>query len=167
MNKQNEEANSSSEEEEINKLLYETVLDILETKGQDLLLKFHPQFIDMLLHSTGAFKPEAYNIAQTDKKAFYFMGYPACDFVKQLCHVLQLWGKRKQFPVQFHPLAGFTDETAEFIEQLNKLTPLLADVLALVAENGPCLFRDLKDFLMLLEMRGVMTCLGFRKTTGS
>ena len=93
--------------------------------------------------------------------------------------VLALWNKKSQFPIDFVALEGFTDETDQYLQSLNNLTPIVHDVFLHLATNSILHFylfshidhylmeKDLKDFLISAGIRGLMTMLGFRKTTGS
>jgi hypothetical protein len=84
-----------------------------------------------------------------------------------------------RFPVQFLLLDGFTDDTAHFVDHILALaTPLVHDVFQHLSTNSKFIThfsildlylmeRDLKELLIQLGMRGLMTMIGFRKTTGS
>lgn len=97
--------------------------------------------------------------------------------------MLTLWNKLERFPVLFQPLAclAIHDETEEVCEMLSKLTPQLKYVFRELerckSEDaiGPDaqsrsprnLLKELTDFMVALQPRGILTCLGVRKTNSS
>lgn len=74
-------------------------------------------------------------------------------------------------------MEGFSEMTDEQIESMNKCTSMLQDVMiqmvTKVQGEGEDLmamqevFDGMKDFLIVIGARGIMTMLGFRATTGS
>ena len=130
-------------------------------------------------------------------ETYFFEGYPAGNYIKQLCVVFTLWNKLDRFPVLFQPLACLAqhDETEIVVEMLTKLTPQLKYVfreLEQIENNcGPnasspdpssstsrpttndenhsprALLKELTDFLVALQPRGILTCLGVRRTNSS
>ena len=99
--------------------------------------------------------------------------------------VLTLWNKLDRFPVLFQPLACLAqhDETEEVVEMLSKLTPQLKYVFHELAKcedehNAGGLYdnntlmklslkKEVTDFLVALQPRGILTCLGVRRTNSS
>ena len=117
---------------------------------------------------------------QEGYETYFFEGYPLGNYIKQLCVVLTLWNKLERFPVLFQPLACLAqhDETEEVVEQLSKLTPQLKYVfreldiyneqeLQGVLSSPRQLIKELTDFFVHLQPRGVLTCLGVRRTNAS
>ena len=96
-----------------------------------------------------------------------------------------MWNKLDRFPVLFQPLTCLAhhDETEEVVEMLSKLTPQLKYVFhelenctnqeqfgsldELQSPSRICLKRELTDFFVALQPRGILTCLGVRRTNSS
>lgn len=83
--------------------------------------------------------------------------------------VLHVWNKTGFFPIAIVPMQGFTDMTAEILDSLNQLTPL---VIALFTQLKQCsvpqlIENSVRSVLIELGPRGILTMLGFRKTAGS
>ena len=91
--------------------------------------------------------------------------------------VLTLWNKLDRFPVLFQPLACLAhhDETDEVCEMLSKLTPQLKYVFRELeyykqseGSGSPRqLTKELTDFFVVLQPRGILTMLGCRRTSSS
>lgn len=67
-------------------------------------------------------------------------------------------------------MQGFTDETETSVSHLNSMTHLvfqLFETLELGEANNQLLLTLVKDFLLNVGPRGILTMLGFRKTAGS
>ena len=86
-----------------------------------------------------------------------------------------LWYKLDRFPVLFQPLPCLShhDLTSEVTEMLSKLTPQLQYIfkeLERMKEDGSSprmLQKELADFFISIGVRGILTCLGIRKTNSS
>ena len=86
-----------------------------------------------------------------------------------------LWHKLERFPVQFQPLPCLNhhDLTSEVTEMLCKLTPQLQYIfkeLERMKEDNSSprmLQKELADFFISIGVRGILTCLGIRKTNSS
>jgi hypothetical protein len=84
---------------------------------------------------------------------------------------MTLWNKLDKFPILFQPLSCLAhhDTTHDVLEFMNKLTPMCKFVFKTLyskADPGK-LQKEIEDFLMSMEQRGVLTCLGVRKTSSS
>ena len=97
------------------------------------------------------------------------MGYPECDFIKQIAFVLYLWAKKGSFPVLFEPLSGFNDETNTHLELLDtKTSSIICEFLSFqTLEKTESLNQNLVKIVKDLGQSGILLCLGFRKTAGS
>lgn len=89
--------------------LIETVKKSFESKTEDFKKVFNTEFIDHMIASIQL--PGSVNIKQEGPQQFSFMGFPNSDYFKQIAIVLTLWNKKAQFPIDFTPIEGFTDET--------------------------------------------------------
>jgi len=49
-----------------------------------------------------------------------FYGMPSTDSIRQVVTVLVLWNRFNQFPVTFTPMSGFTDSSAQHVNDLTK-----------------------------------------------
>ena len=89
--------------------------------------------------------------------------------------MISIWFQLQKFPIIFHKLDCLErhDETDQITEMLTKLTPQVMDVFDEIqkkqrGEKSPrSLEREVTDFFGTLGPRGILTCLGIRKTLGS
>lgn len=77
-----------------------------------------------------------------------------------------------RFPIQFYPVPCLQlhDETGEVVQTLNQLTYLVNDIFheASQPSRSPrLLIKQLATFFLELKSRGLLTCLGLRKTVAS
>ena len=119
-------------------------------------------------------------------ETYFFEGYPAGNYIKQICVVLCLWNKLERFPVLFQPLACLAqhDETEIVVEMLTKLTPQVKYVFRELercshSSGSPdpsnnlegcsprSLLKELTELIVALQPRGILTCLGVRRTNSS
>jgi len=155
-------------------LLYDIFFYVMNARSHELHEKYPQAIIEILLQSCSL--KEVDNVYQADS-SYHFKGYPAGNLIKQFCTVLEIWKDESCFPIKFTPLEGFKEETHQIIERMNKLTPDLEEIFVELAdcdksefnfnESSQNLVKCAKDFLLSIEPRGLLTCLGLRKTTGS
>lgn len=83
---------------------------------------------------------------------------------------MHIWNKVGYFPVSFVEMQGFTDETETCVQHLNSMTHLifqLFETLAQESEVEQLILTLVKDLLLNVGPRGILTMLGHRKTAGS
>lgn len=109
------------------------------------------------------------NIVQRDGELVFF-GTPSSDSIRQVATVLVLWNRYNQFPVTFTQMSGFTDSSAQHVNDLTKnCTQSVKGYFAYLAgKTGQKELSQLTQNLLLkLTARGIFTMHGFRKTTAS
>lgn len=84
---------------------------------------------------------------------------PRTPFIDEISNQLEKWIKLKQFPITFSNEYKLLKEDTSYYQSLNKLTPKLLEC------NGD--IEKMKDFLLLLGKRGILTLLQLRKTAQS
>lgn len=91
-----------------------------------------------------------------------FKGYPSGNYLKQITQVVNLWSQLGAFPISYLSLPGFdTETTQKELDSLSSLTSLINDF-----TSAPT--KPLGESLLLsLGVRGLLACLGIRKTHGS
>lgn len=96
---------------------------------------------------------------KADDESYFYQGYPRGNLIKLFCVVLVLWNQNFSFPIRFKTTPGLDlDETQSEIEALSKLTPALDAIFEALEQNeGQKLFDEVKDFLIALTPRGVLT----------
>jgi hypothetical protein len=117
----------------------------------------------------------ALNKLEEIQEVYIYNGYPSGNYLKQVCVVMSLWHQYAKFPVKFLTLDGLQqhDQTNHFIQGLDKLTPLIMEIIGEVngfndqKKSPRAIQKDICEFLCLLEQRGFLTCLGIRFTIGS
>lgn len=120
-------------------------------------------------------KSDLLNIHEWENGGLYYKGYPECDFLRQINIVLHVWNKEGYYPVNFVQMQGFTDDTESSVQHLNSITHLVFQLFETLAGQGQneqaadeqLLLTLVKDLLLNLSPRGLLTMLGFRKTAGS
>jgi hypothetical protein len=138
---------------------------VLTSEGKEIHDRFGLQFIRQLLANSKEDDSENYSLATSDS-GYIFRGYPACNHLKQIARVLQMWHEHGQFPITFLSSQQFGTETTDLaVEKCNTLTHFVSDILTNVTE--PQVLRLLEQFLMMMGPRGLLTCLGVRQTQGS
>ena len=88
---------------------------------------------------------------------------------------MSLWLQVGSFPIKFEELEALKDhdETEHYVQSLNKLTPIIADIFQeLTGVNGSsksprALQKEICEFLCSLEPHGFLLFLGVRRTIGS
>jgi hypothetical protein len=95
-----------------------------------------------------------------------FKGYPAGNYIRQIARVLELWASHASFPVTFLGLNGFDSETtAGVLTKLDSFTHFVTELAARLTDPvAPALMEQL---VVTLGPRGILTCLGVRRTQGS
>jgi hypothetical protein len=109
------------------------------------------------------------------QESYVFCGYPAGNFLKQLCIVMEIWHQKARFPIKFLEVDSLMDHdnTYHYLQSLDKLTPIIHDIFSEISgtneskKSPRALQKDICEFLCLLEPRGFLSCLGIRKTLGS
>jgi hypothetical protein len=64
-------------------------------------------------------------------------------------------------------MAGFTELTNDYIEELNSYTGLVKNVFNSLINSQENLENSLLFVFRSIKLRGILTMLGLRKTTGS
>ena len=107
--------------------LYSSIVSIFEMPPQILCSIYSENFMQALLRNSMVDEVEINIQKQEGCETYFFEGYPAGNYIKQICVVLTLWNKLDRFPVLFQPLVCLAkhDETEEVCEMLSKLTPQL------------------------------------------
>ena len=162
--------------------LYSSVFSIFEVPA-DILLQIYPESFMQGLITNSICEEAEFNIQKQEGcETYFFEGYPSGNYIKQICVVLTLWNKLDRFPVLFQPLACLShhDETEEVVEMLGKLTPQLKYVFRELENcddeldsNNPqsaavlLLQKELRDFFVAMQPRGILTLLGVRRTNSS
>ena len=72
---------------------------------------------------------QALPIKEENPNEYVYYGFPDTDFVRQICFVVELWFKRREFLIKFQPMPAFTDETDKVVEQLKEKTSLVDELL--------------------------------------
>ena len=105
--------------------LYSSIVSIFEMPPQILCSIYSENFMQALLRNSMVDDVEINIQKQEGCETYFFEGYPAGNYIKQICVVLTLWNKLDRFPVLFQPLVCLAkhDETEEVCEMLSKLTP--------------------------------------------
>lgn len=104
-----------------------------------------------------------------DHESYFFQGYPRGDLIKLFWVVLVIWNQDYAFPIKYKKCPGLDlDETHLELETLSKLTSSVEDVFEQLEYNDTHnLFIEIKDLLVAMNPRGLLTWLGIRKTQGS
>lgn len=149
-----------------NEKLFDIIGNIFKVKPSELTCKIPETLIDTILLSTKS--NGRYNIDVTAEGAHYFMGYPDCNFMKQLTAILTLWNERLIFPVTYLTMSEMEDDTAMEIERLNTLTDEVNDVFKSIStESQIDCYKKVKEMLIAFDVRGFMTIFGIRTSPGS
>ena len=83
---------------------------------------------------------------------------------------MHVWNKVGFFPVTYVQMQGFTDDTETCVQHLNSMTHLIFQLFEQLANSNdvdPLLLTLVKDLLLNVGSRGILTMLGHRKTAGS
>lgn len=146
--------------------IYSLLENIFKWKHPEITTKIPEQLLDSFLLSVNS--PKRYNISITDEGAHYFMGYPDWNYLAQMAAILTLWNERSIFPVTFVTMSELDDNTYCEIERLNSLTQEVRELFAnLTSSTISNISKLLKELLVLIDGRGVMTMFGLRTSAGS
>ena len=149
-----------------NEKLFDIIGNIFKVQPSELTAKIPEKLIDFMVLS--AKSSSKYNIAMTPDGTHYFMGFPDGNFWKQITAILTLWNERLIFPVTFLTMPEMDDNTGGEIERLNQLTDDVVNVFKMITSASIIeVYKKVKELLIALDVRGIMTMLGMRTSPGS
>lgn len=154
-----ERRRSASTEEQI----YAILKDSISSENKPLIDCFGTVFIRQLLNST-RFSTSVPNIIMQEPPCF--KGYPSGNYLKQVSKVLELWGQTTHFPISYTAVSGFqTEITQKELGSLSDITPFITDLISHLSDSSALTIAE--NLLINLGPRGVLFCLGVRRTQGS
>ncbi|CAG9318974.1 unnamed protein product [Blepharisma stoltei] len=152
-------SDSSTAEEE----LYIILKDALTSENKQIIDCYDKVFLRNLLNSS---RENSMHMNISHEGRYIFKGYPSGNYIKQLAKVVALWSQIGTFPISFVNLTGFdTEITRKEIENLSTLSSLVVDLVSRL--NDPAVPSLAENLLLRMGPRGVLTCLGVRRTQGS
>lgn len=152
-------SDSSSSEDEV----FNVLKEVVSTNNKALAQVFGDVFLRQLNNQSYA---ESLHSNLVHQEGPVFKGYPSGNFLKHLSKVLWLWAQAGYFPVSFSPVHGFeTESTNKELDSLSQFTSIVLDFVSRVSEANAVSLGE--SVLLSLGVRGVLTCLGIRRTQGS
>lgn len=143
--------------------LYNILKDSFTTASKAIVDAFGTPFIRQLI-SSARFNSYSSNILPQDQPTF--KGYPSGNYLKQVAKVLDLWSRSSCFPVLFTPISGFSSEiTQKELESYSSIASLITDLVSHISDASASTIAE--NLLIDLGPRGVLFCLGVRRTQGS
>ncbi|OMJ88873.1 hypothetical protein SteCoe_9075 [Stentor coeruleus] len=144
-------------------LIYSVLKDALSSENKAIIDCFGITFIRQLINST-RYSSSVFNIIMNDPPCF--KGYPSGNYLKQIAKVLELWSQNSQFPIKYTPLSGFSTEiTQKELESLSHIPECIANLLTYISDSSALTLAE--SLLISLGPRGILFCLGVRRTQGS
>lgn len=143
--------------------IYAILKDCLSNENKPLTDCFGTTFIRQLLNST-RFSTSVSNIIVQDPLSF--KGYPSGNYLKQIAKVLELWSSSSHFPITYPSLLGFqTEMTEKELESFSHISACITDLISHLSETSSATIAQ--GLLISLGPRGILFCLGVRRTQGS
>jgi hypothetical protein len=144
-------------------LIYAVLKEIISSENKALVDCFGITFIRQLITSA-RFNTYTSNIVLQDPP--FFKGYPSGNYLKQLSKVLDLWSQSSTFPIKYNPVQGFTSEvTSKELESFSNIPGCVNDLVTHIRDDSAPTIAE--NLLISLGPRGVLFCLGVRRTQGS
>ena len=143
--------------------IYSILKDSFSSESKPLIDIYGTIFIRQLLNST-RYNSSLSNIIMQEPPCF--KGYPSGNYLKQVAKVLEIWSQSTHFPISYSTLSGFqTESTQKELESLSIITPYITDLISHITDSSALTIAE--NLLINLGPRGVLFCLGVRRTQGS
>lgn len=152
-------SDSSTTEEEI----YRVLKEVLTSENKQIVDCFGRVF---LRHLSNTAREDSIHMNIVHEGRYIFKGYLSGNYIKQIAKVVYLWSQIGTFPISFVNLTGFeTEITSKDIESLSAFSNVVIDLVNRL--NDPSVHGIGENFVLRMGPRGVLTCLGVRRTQGS
>ena len=143
--------------------IYAILKELISTENKALVDCFGITFIRQLINSS-RFSTYTTNIIMQDRP--YFKGYPSGNYLKQVSKVLELWSQSSSFPIKYNAVQGFTSEvTSKELESYSNISTCINELIVHIRDDSAQTIAE--TLLVSLGPRGVLFCLGVRRTQGS